>query len=167
MRILELVLGLAAVVVIVIGTHYLWPMHEVQIEPVPYIVTVHDTIHDTLRIKGPKVVTTDTVQLVIQQTIHDTIVMPTGSWLIAWAEIGAKRGDTSVVGTTDGRRAAVSRIWTPGPLKSIWADTSATPRMDFYAPQAAPKTSLWAKLKWSAVGYGVCTIANGVKSAVH
>ena len=137
--------------------------------PVPQIVTVHDTVRDTVRLRGPKIVTTDTVHLVIRETLHDTVqinvnVVDTTERLPIWpvlnAQIGKSRGDTSLTTTFSLRsgKTVESRIWTPGPLKSLWADSSGTPRMDFYDPPAEKKQIL-PKLLWAGIGFGICKIA--------
>lgn len=154
-------------------TRECFPKREEVLKPVPTIVTVYDTVRDTVRLRGPRVVTTDTVQIVIRQTVHDTVQINVGCdtlerpplWPVLNAQIGKSRGDTSRVTTFSLRsgRPTVSRIWTPGPLRSLWADTTGTPRMDFYDPPKPPGVSLWTKVKWTVIGYGSCTLVNSVR----
>ena len=138
------------------------------IKPIPQIVTVHDTVRDTVRLRGPRVVTTDTVHLIVRVTLHDTVQIPVNAdsaqrphlWPVLNAQIGKSRGDTSLTTTFSLRsgKTVESRIWTPGPLKSIWADSSGTPRMDFYPPMTQKTFGLVPKLLWSGIGFGVCRI---------
>jgi len=81
-------------------------------------------------------------------------------WPVLNAQIGKSRGDTSLTTTFSLRsgKTVESRIWTPGPLKSLWADSSGTPRMDFYDPPAEKKQIL-PKLLWAGIGFGICKIA--------
>jgi len=138
-------------------------------KPVPQIVTVYNTVHDTVRLEGPSIVTTDTLQIVEQVTLHDTvqILIPADTarrpmlWPVLNVQVGRSRGDTTTSTTFSLRsgRSVVSRIWTPGPLKSLWADSSGTPRMDFY-PSVEPKgISAATKGLWAAIGFGVCKLA--------
>lgn len=140
--------------------------------PIPTIVTVHDTVHDTLEVQTPAEATTDTVQLVIRETIHDTTYINVGPdpatrtaiWPAISLEVGPKVGDTTTVNTFELRsgRGATARVYTPGPLLGMWADSSATPRLTFGPPPAPPSVSFWTKLKWGGIGYGACTVVNGL-----
>jgi hypothetical protein len=162
-------------------TREFFPKHVREEVPVPHIVVVKDTVHDTLRLErvtqGPKVVTTDTVQLIIRQTLHDTITIRLGPtpeertnvWPILALEVGRKRGDTTTVTTFSLRTAqgSIAKAWTPGPLKGIWADSTPTPRLDFWPPPEPYRVSLWTKVKWSAFGFGACTVTNGITNLLH
>lgn len=145
-----------------------FPRREQVIKPVPQIVTVHDTVKVPVQIKGPRVVTTDTVQLIIRETIHDTVQLNVNAdsaqrpalWPVLNAQIGKSRGDTSQVITFSLRsgQTAVSKLWTPAPLRGIYADTTPTPRLDFFEPLQPRAVSLLTKIKWSSVGYAACRL---------
>lgn len=160
---------IGAAIVLIVGVRELFPKRErVQIEiPVPTIVAVHDTVHDTLEIKQPAVVTTDTLQLLVQQTVYDTVIilsMVTDSvWPILSAQFGQNRGDTSKVVTFNllTGQPALSRIWTPGPVRSIWASSNGYPRIDFYEPPVIPAgSSFWRDVKIFGGGFASCTITD-------
>jgi hypothetical protein len=164
----ELVVAVLAAVLGGVAVRECFPRTKEVLKPVPSIVTIHDVVHDTVRLKGPKTVTTDTINLIVRVTIHDTVQINVGAdtsarqplWPILNVQIGKSRGDTSQVTTFSLRsgQTAVSRVWTPGPVKSIWVVDNQTPRMDFYDPPASPSVSLWTKGKWTAVGYAARTL---------
>src|SRR5205823_1946663 len=72
-------------------------------KPVPQVVTLYDTVHDTVRLKGPKIVTTDTLQIIEQVILHDTvqILVPADTarrpmlWPVLNVQVGRSRGDTT------------------------------------------------------------------------
>lgn len=130
------------------------------------IVTQYDTVrtkwvvHDTV-LK----VTTDTFNLIVSQTIYDTVVVnvrdtSTHLWPIIQYE---QRKDTAWLRTfelTSGH-GSILRVFAPGPLLGIYADSVATPRMNFGAwPEH--HTSTTTKLFWTGVGYSACLAANAV-----
>ncbi len=164
----ELMIASLAAILGGVAVRECFPRTKEVLKPVPSIVTVHDTVRDTVRLKGPRVVTTDTINIVERITIHDTVQVNVGAdtssrqplWPVLNAQIGKSRGDTSLVTTFSLRsgKPATSRIWTPGPLKSIWVTEGETPRLDFYEPEAKPRISLWTKGKWAAVGYVAKTL---------
>lgn len=139
--------------------------------PVPTIVTVHDTTHDTVRIAPPKL--PPMPNLVMRVTFHTPIQIRVDAppeersplWPVLNAQIGKSRGDTSQVITFSLRsgQTAVSKIWTPAPLRAIYADTTATPRLDFYEPELRRAVSLWTKVKWTSVGFGLCRVQEAVR----
>ena len=145
------------------------PRYHSLTRPVPQIVTVYDTVRDTVKLRGPKVVTTDTLRVIEKVIFHDTVQVQvpadTGRRPVLWpvlnAQIGKSRGDTTTTTTFSLRsgRTVESRIWTPGPLKSLWADSTGTPRLDFYEPNTPKGTSTLTKLLWSGIGFGVCKLA--------
>jgi hypothetical protein len=155
----------------VAGFGVAWKLAKPPVQPpipVPVIVTVHDTVKtpvDTIFLHGPKVVTTDTVELVITQTLHDTVQIPVNNpdtlarppiWPILALVVGEGRGDTTRVATMALRsgRTMTSTLWTPGPLHGVWADTSGTPRLSFYLPSGCA-VALADKLKYGAIGGGI------------
>lgn len=159
-----------AVLTVVVVRGFFWPAPPPP--PIPRIVTVYDTIYDTLRIVAPRRTTTDTVQLVTRQTVYDTVYLNLGCdpaqrsavWPILSVEAGKKVGDTTVVSSFSLRtgEGAVSRIWTPGPLLGVWSDTTATPRITFGPPPAPRRTPFLTKLTWAGVGYASCSVVNGI-----
>lgn len=145
----------------------------------PRIVTVRDTVRDTLRLSVPKPgkVTTDTLQIVIRETIHDTTVIQIGPtpeertnvWPVLAVTVGKKVGDTTTV-TTFGLRTgqgAVAKLWTPGPLLGLWVDSTATPRIDFGPPPRPSRTTFFEKVKWAAIGAGSYMVVSGITGLVH
>lgn len=141
--------------------HECFPREVKQEIPVPSIVTVHDTVHDTIRIRPPKL--PPAPNLVLRVTFHTPVQIPVNVvaaerpnlWPILNLRIGASRGDTSLMTTYSLRsgQIAESRIWTPGPLRGAWADSTMTPKLDFGAACSDRGTGLWTKVKWTAVGY--------------
>jgi hypothetical protein len=150
-----------------IGAGLVWflrPAKQVVI-PVPQIVTVYDTVAgpvDTLFLRGPKVVTTDTVTLVEHVTLHDTVQIPVmepdtakrpNLWPILSLEVGKARGDTTRLATFSLRsgKSATSLVWTPGPLQGAFSDSTPTPRLNFFPPPVCG-VSLRQNLKAGVVG---------------
>jgi hypothetical protein len=140
--------------------------------PTPRIITIRDTIHDTLVIRQPRRVTTDTVQLVVRMTIHDTTFINVGCnpvdrtnlWPVVALDVGKKVGDTTTVNTFSLRtgQGGTSRIYTPGPLLGVWADSTPSPRLLFGPPLKPATVSFWTKVKWAGVGWGACTVTNSL-----
>ena len=153
-----------------IGAGLVWllkPAKQVPI-PVPTIHTVYDTVRtppDTVVLRGPKVVTTDTVELVNRQTLHDTVQIAVNNpdttarpnlWGILSLTVGKNRGDTTRTATFSVRsgKTTTSTVWTPGPLQGAWADSSGTPRLNFYPPPVCT-VSLRDEGKYGLIGAGV------------
>ena len=145
----------------------LWPSPPEPPIPLPVIVTHYDTVRtppESVFIHGPKVVTTDTVNLVETVTLHDTVTVYVGPdttqrpalWPILSLTVGAKRGDTTRAATFSLRSGltTTSSLWTPGPLAGVWADSSGVPRMQFYPPPVCT-VPFMAKAKAGAVGAGI------------
>lgn len=140
--------------------------------PIPTIVTVYDTVPDTLELPPRRIVTTDTVQLVIRETVYETTYVNVGCvpeertpiWPVLSVQAGRFRGDTTVATTFSLRtgQGAVSRIWTPGPIRSVWVDSSATPRFEFGEFPAPHRTSTLTKVLWASVGFGACRLTRGL-----
>jgi len=139
---------------------------------VPVIVTKYDTVKTTFRdtVKLTKF-TTDTFNLVIHQTIHDTVVINvTDNRPRLWPIISyiAVNKTTANVRTFDLRSGigATSEIYTPGPLSALVAADSATPHITFgIYPEY--HTSTLSKLLYVAGGYGLCTLSNYASSHLH
>lgn len=159
-------------------TRECFPVKENVPVPVPTIVTVHDTVKTFVKIQGPKVVTTDTVQLVSHTVLHDTVQIPVNVpdtnmrphlWPVLSAMIGEARGDSSRTLTFSLRsgKTEEATVWTPGALKSIWADSGGVPRMDFYPPPKPYSVSIWTKAKWLVIGAGTFFVIKGARDAIH
>lgn len=132
---------------------------------IPRIVTQYDTVHtlqrDTIwRTRTVRHYTTDTFNLVIRETIYDTVVVSPSSRLWPIVSYTMRHRDTARVRTYDpitGHGAAVE-VWTPGPLHEIQADTTPTPRMTF-GTYPNTKTSGGTKLLYLLGGYALCSAA--------
>lgn len=145
---------------------------------IPKIVTHFDTVEvtpawlvDSERAWKKKKYTTDTVNIVLTNTIikHDSIYLGPDtslrSHLYPLLEYhgGVRFGDTATVVTfslRDGVKST-SRIFVPGILTEIEADTSATPRLNYTALPEAPRLSLIYRLKLILYGAGAVTIIRG------
>lgn len=162
----EMVTVLVAVGLAMVVGHELFPRVEETIKPIPHIVTEYDTVHTIVTVAGPKVVTTDTVNIIQKVTLHDTVQVYLGAdttkrqniWPVLSVTIGKSRGDTSHTTTFSLRsgKTVESELFTPGPLKSLWADSTGTPRMDFYDPPPPFHTSSLTKGLWAVIGFGAC-----------
>ena len=170
---------LTIVITIVLYREFVPPKVIVE-SGVPYIVTKHDTVHtlpdwykDSVRIWKQRATTTDTFNLVITNTIIDTEYVPVNAppehrpnlWPLLEYHGPVARGDTAVVSTFSVRNGnlAVSKVYSPGILTGIEADSNTVPRLTF-APYPEPKgPSLFYKLKMMGIGYGVCSIVNSVR----
>lgn len=147
---------------------------------VPYIVTKHDTVEtlpswytDSIKIWKSRPASTDTFTLTITNTIVDTEYVPVNAppenrpnlWPVLQFHGTASPGDTAVVSTFSVRNGnlAVSKVYSPGILTGIEADSNTVPRLTF-APFPEPKKpSLLYKLKMIGIGYGACSIVNSVR----
>lgn len=158
---------LALMLVVAFAVRELFPKTVTVGRNVPTIVTKHDTVRtrwtDTLyRVK----VTTDTFNLVIHETIHDTVQVYVGADTAArpklWPLLSYEQRqghDSATLRTFDLRngRGAESLIFAPGPVTGIFADTGAVPRINFGA-WPTPHTSWLTKLLWGGIGYGICKL---------
>jgi hypothetical protein len=163
---------LGLVLLVVVLTREFLPRTVKGPPPVPMIVTVRDTVRNTMYVRAPRRVTTDTVQLVIRETVHDTSYVNVGPtpaertniWPVVGLEVGRKVGDTTTVSTFSLRTAqgSVARVYTAGPLLGIWADSSPTPRLLFGPPPQPARVSFWTKVKWGGIGYGGCAVVGGL-----
>jgi|SRR6267143_903930 len=135
---------------------------------IPVIVTKYDTITTQWRDTVYKT-TTDTFNLVVRQTIHDTIVINVGSDTLArprlWPIISywSQKKDSATIRTFDLRsgHGAESFIYVPGPLLGIIADSTPTPHLQ-YGEWPQFHTSKLTKIFYTGVGYGICALANRV-----
>lgn len=149
----------------------------IEILSAPVIQTVYDTVYDTVRVPllPPKL--PQQPNYVLRVTTNLAPVVPTYAierpnlWPILNATIGGSRGDTSRMTTINlsSGQTATSLVWTAGPLTGVWADTTPKPRIVFgnYSPRKG--LSLWTKLKWGGIGYGVRTVQDlaGLSPACH
>lgn len=144
----------------------------------PLIVTVFDTTHDTLRLWVPLPAPKRSgPNLVISQAVHDTVNINAGEkpaertnvWPVTSLTVGRKVGDTTVANTFSLRtgQGGVSRFYTTGPLLSMWADSTATPRLEFGPPPRPAHVSLWTKITWGTLGYGGCKVVDGLTGLLH
>lgn len=147
---------------------------------VPHIVTKYDTVttlprwfQDSLRIWKSRKPTTDTVNLVVTQTVVDTEYVPVNNppeerpnvWPVLSYHGGDSFGDTAAVSTFDLRsgRLGLSKVFIPGILTDIEADSNATPKLTFapFPKQKGP--TLFQSLKLIGIGFGSCMVYNGIK----
>lgn len=162
------------VILVAILSREILPKHVRDPAPPPIITTVHDTIHDTLRIRVPKPVPGPT--LTIRETIHDTTFIQIGPapeqrtniWPVLTVDVGKKVGDTTRITTFSLRsgQGASSQIYTGGPLLGVWADSVGTPRVLFGTPPQPASVSFWTKVKWGGLGYASCEVVNGLARLV-
>lgn len=156
------------------------PPEKVYLSSVPYIVTKHDTTEtlpswyaDSVKIWKSRPASTDTFTLVVTNTVVDTEFIPVNApaterpnlWPVLQYHGGAAFGDTAVVSTYSVRNGhlAISKVYSPGILTGIEADSSNVPRLT-YAPFPEPKKpSFLYKLKMIGIGYGACSIVNTVR----
>src|SRR5437660_7807063 len=72
------------------------PRYRAQIKIVAQIVTVYDTVRDTVRLRGPKVVTTDTLRVIEKVILHDTVQVripaDTGRRPVLWPVLNVQIG---------------------------------------------------------------------------
>jgi len=174
---------LVSLISVLLGGLLVWEFfpHQIPASPViPHIITVHDTVsvlpkwyNDSIRAWKARKSTTDTVNIVITNTlvIKDTVYvgpdtnLRSRDWPILEYHGGSHFGDTALVRSFSLRSGNqnISRIFIPGILTDIQADSGSTPRMTF-APFPEPRRPpLLYRLKLMAMGYGACSIYNGVK----
>jgi hypothetical protein len=142
----------------------LFPRTETQERRIPVIVTKFDTVRTTWRIVQPAHVTTDTFNLVIKETIHDTVVINVTEhrpalWPVILYEQTSR--DTATLRTFDlqsGRGAAL-KVFTPGPITGLYADSIARPSMNF-GTWPSHRISLVNKLIYGSLGYATCKVLN-------
>ena len=155
------------------------------VEPsIPNIVTKFDTVEtlpawfaDSTEIWKRRGFTTDTINLIVSETVVDTQFIPVTQgctaaavearphlWPLLTYRGGTRFADTALVSTFDLRsgKLGLSKVFIPGILTAIEADSNASPRFTFEPFPKTKKTSVWTKLLWSGVGYGVCTVAGAV-----
>lgn len=141
--------------------------------PVPVIITKYDTVKtvqlDTI-FRTVKVHTTDTVNLVISQTIVDTayvdVISPPAErpalWPVLRYQGTAKWGDTATVATMSIQtgKLGISRIFQAGILTAIDVDSgNATPKFTYEPFPSAPGISLFERLKHVGIGAGIASVA--------
>lgn len=162
---------IVAIAIVAFGIRELFPKKG-ETRTIPRIVTVHDTVHtrpQPLRIESH---TTDTFNLVIRQTIHDTVVIHVGNsadsgyardpiWPLL--QFHQRSRDTAEVRTFSLRTgwAGVSTIYTPGPLTSLDIDSTPTPKMSFGAWSVGP--TFFQKVKYVSYGVAACKVADFLK----
>ena len=156
----------ALALLLAIAVRELFPKTVTVGRIIPTIVTQQDTVRtrwtDTLwKVR----VTTDTYNLVVRETVHDTVQVYVGADTLARPKVwpllsyDQRAKDTAVVRTFDLRngRGAESVIFTPGPLTGLYADSLAVPRLNF-GSWPDQHTSWLTKLLWGGIGYGVCKL---------
>ncbi len=160
----------ALIILVAILTREFFPKHVQGPPPPPMIVTVHDTLHDTLRISVPRDVPGPT--LTIRVTVHDTTYVNvaaapaerTNIWPVLSVDVGRKIGDTTTVNTFSLRsgEGGTAKIYTAGPLLAVWADSTPTPRYLFGSPPPPYQVHLVSKVKWGGLGFASCEVANAL-----
>lgn len=147
---------------------------------IPTIVTRYDTVtvapkwlQDSISAWKKRKSTTDTVNIVISNTViqSDTVYVGADStlrpriWPVLEYHSGLHFGDTSTVVTFDLRSGVrvASRLYTPGILVGISADSNSVPRLDYIPFPVPPKPPLIYTLKMFAIGFGACSITGGLK----
>lgn len=139
----------------------LFPRTILEERKIPVIVTKYDTVKTTWQ-RVVHHTTTDTFNLVIRETIHDTVVVNvTDNRPKLWPVIGYTqlKRDTASVRTfelTSGRGAALT-VYTPGPLIGLYADSIPAPQMNF-GTYPTPHVSTVKKLFYGGLGYLLCKV---------
>ena len=152
-----------------------------ETKTIPVIVPKYDTVEtlpkwykDSVRYWKKRTHTTDTIPLLISSTIVAAApinISATPSerpdiWPLLDYSGGTRRGDTAIIGSLSLRsgRVAIHKFYIPGILTGIHTDSAnSVPKLDF-APFPEPKKpSLLYKVKMIGIGFGACTIYNGVK----
>lgn len=132
---------------------------------IPTIVTKYDTVHtvwhDTVKVNH---YTTDTFNLIVRQTIYDTVVINVTDnrprlWpLLSYRTINRDSAFVRTFDLSTGYGAA-SVIYTPGPLNTLVADSFPTPNMTF-GTYPEFHTSTLTKLFYGASGFALCSLTN-------
>jgi len=153
---------------------------------VPKIVTQHDTVEktpkwldDSVKKWKKKVYTTDTVPLVITNTIVDTEYVPVNSppeqrpdiWPVLSINGGRIWGDTTIIRTFSIKNGheSVSRLFTTGYITDLEIESSPnpTPRITFTPFPPSEKHGFWHNPKIFGYGFltgvGVITVLSVVK----
>lgn len=154
----------------------LFPVKVTEIQKIPTIVTTHDTVErlpswfaDSVRIWKKRKTTTDTVNIVYGTTHVDTEYVRVPCDTAQRSNIrpvlsyhgSAKLGDTASVATFSLKNGSLdlSRVYIPGILVGIDADSTPTPRLTF-EPFPKPKgPSLLYRLKLLGIGFASGTVA--------
>jgi hypothetical protein len=156
-----------------------WFPKTVTVAGPPIITRVVDTVHDTLTVAVPAPAAAGTPNLVIRETHHELVLIAPPAprlGLIALVapdttrprlypvlsiDVGARVGDTTRVTAFGLQRGdgVTSLFYTPGPLRSVVADSAGTPVVDWYAPPA-PGCEFGCKVK--LVGTGIVLGASAV-----
>lgn len=149
---------------------------------VPQIVTRYDTVsslpkwyQDSVDYWKKRKHTTDTVNVVVSQTVYDTAYINVGHdsmpaqplWPLVRYDGTSKFGDTATVTTFDLRSGhlGISRIYQAGILTKIEVqENNPTPKLTFEPfPKTKAGSSLLSKIGFGLVGYGACSIVNLAK----
>jgi len=146
-----------------------------QTPTIPTIVTLFDTVetvpkwlNDSIK-KWKKIVhTTDTVNLVIQNTLIDTVFVPVNApaeerpnlWPLLEYHGGASFGDTAIVTTFSVQtgQGAVSRIFIPGILTDVTTGASNVPQLRFEPFPKRKGATVFQQLKLFGLGFGSCSL---------
>lgn len=130
---------------------------------IPTIITKYDTVQTRWRDIVHRT-TTDTFNLVVKETIHDTVVINVTEnrpalWPVLLYEQSSR--DTAMLRTFDlqSGRGASLKIFTPGPITGLYADSIARPSMNFGVWPVA-HTSTIKKLFYGSLGYAACKVLN-------
>ncbi|SRR6266478_7544933 len=151
--------------------HYMFPKEVTHDRVIPQIITKTDTVQrvpnwlaDSIKKWKVRKVTTDTFNLVVERTViqHDTILDSLALWpVLTFFRDAKSRADTAFVRTWRHGVGVVSRVYSPGPVVAILADTSPTPRIQF-GEWPHVQTSKWTKLMWAGIGFGACAVTGRV-----
>ena len=144
------------------------------VQSIPRIVTVYDTVVTAPVIRRVNIATTDTVNVVIRETLHIRDTIYVGSELdsrpninpILRGSFGSDFGDTSEVVSFSLRTGiqTTSHIFTPGYITSIEVrPDTVTPRMNF-TPFPVYSVHTWDKVKYGF--YGFVFVASAIASFV-
>ena len=169
-------INLGAVLILIIGSSLLTRacFPNVVTKPsIPRIITQYDTVYTPPVYDTVKIATTDTVNLVIRETVHDTTVINVGQsdstreniFPVLHIRLGTTFGDTGQITTFSLRDGTgrVSEIFIPGYLTSLDVrPDSITPRMGFN-PFPDYSVHFWDKLKYGF--YGAVALITVVTSA--
>lgn len=148
---------------------------------IPVIVPKYDTVEtlpkwykDSVEHWKKRKHTTDTLPVLVTSTVVasapiNVIASPEQRpdiWPVLDFSGGTRLGDTAIIGSLSLRsgRVALSKFYIPGILTGIHMDSAnSVPKLDFASFPEPKKPSLLYKLKMVGIGFGACTIYNGVR----
>lgn len=152
-------------------TREFFPRRVVDKVQIPVIVPKYDTVktlpdwfEDSLKIWKRRKHTTDTIPILVERTIVDTQWFPVNNppedrpnlWPVLQYRGSDHFGDTAVVSSYSVRtgQLALSKVYIPGVLVAMEADTVGTPKLTYNPFPVCPGPSFLYRLKLIGAGTG-------------